>query len=276
MKIYKLISPAFLVAVLSACIFFASTLLSRAEGNAEQTSFAATISMDVKNKSLRSVLQEISKQSGYQIVVSDDLLEIPITGNFQGTSLTALLGRILKGTNVFILEDDRQKTITVLTSLSKKEDATAISMANEVLASGRYSLHDLQGVQKSLDKSLATYDDKIESSPGVSYQKLKGTQLQLDQKLSTSYGKHEIEGSPSVTYQQLLNIQANLNDTINRENSGVAAASGVIYTLASRSQDELDTFVLSYESKVEASPGVSYKELRANQLKLDQQLTAHN
>ena len=267
---------SFLLVTLIVGIFFVFTPLSRAESNAERTSLGATISMDVKNKSLRSVLKEISKQSGYQIVVSDNLLEIPITGKFQGTSLPVLLGRILKGTNVFILEDDRQKTITVLTSLSEQEDATAIFTGDPVLASGHNSLRDLQEVQAYLDKLLATYDNMIESSPGVSYLKLKGTQLQLDLKLNTSNGKQEIEGSPDVTYQQLLNTQASINETVNRENNSVTAASGISYTSASRSQGELDTYVSSYKSKIEAAPGVSYQELRANQLKLDQQLTAHN
>lgn len=274
MKINKQIMSSLLLTLICC---FSVTSLSWAQGNTEWKKFDDVISMDMKDKPLRSVLQDISKKTGFHIVVSDDLLDIPITGNFKDTTLAALLGRMLKGKNVFILEDDQLKLITVRTSLSEKGSVTTVFLEDNASASAEnYSLSELQDVRISLDKKFNEQGWKIESSPGISYQELVEIQRRIDQKLNTTNGKDEVEASPGVTYQELIDTQGELNSAISRKNSSVKAASGILYKEVNHVREELDNFILSDESSVESSPGVSYKKLLANQLKLDQQLTVRN
>ncbi|HFD33047.1 MAG TPA: hypothetical protein ENJ28_10145 [Gammaproteobacteria bacterium] len=274
MNIYKWLVFFFMVVLMGS---FSAVSISLAEGKAEGNNLDIAISMDIRGKPLRGVLEDISERTGYHVEVSDNLLDIPISGNFKNTTLTELLGRVLKGRNVFILEDNEAKLITVRTTLSEKEKVTTIFVENDTPASAEnYSLRDLQEVQKSLDKTFNDNDRKIESSPGVLYQEVVDTQQQLDQKLDTTNGKSEVEASPEITYQELLDTQGELNSRISKKNSGVKAASGVAYNKVSDVQKELDTQITSGESTIESSPGVSYKKLLVQQLKLDKQLAVRN
>lgn len=266
----------FLIFVLGCCFFVAVTLTYAGE-NSKGTNSEVVISMDIREKPLRVVLQDISELTGYQIKVSDDLLDIPISGIFTEATITNFLGRILKGRNIFILEDKLKKMITVRATLIKDEKLTAISMRNNPNLSGEtLSFNHLRQLQGSLNKIFENNNQKIESSPGISYQEMIETRRNLDQKINSDDGKIEVKSYPEMTYKNLVDTRNELDSMMSRKNNSVKDAAGGLYREIINVQNSLDKMILADENTVESSPGVFYRTLAASQLKLDNQLAAHN
>ena len=82
----------------------------------DRASTGPTITLDVQNKPLRSVLEEIAKTTGWKIKAPDKWMEKPITQTLNKVSMEEGLRFILKDAgveNLLLTYDENRKTITV-------------------------------------------------------------------------------------------------------------------------------------------------------------------
>ena len=73
----------------------------------------AVVSMDVADRPLGQVVRQIASQTGYDIVIFENWKKVQISGKFDNIPIEEFFRRALKGRNVFLTVDERQKKITV-------------------------------------------------------------------------------------------------------------------------------------------------------------------
>ncbi|MBM9602674.1 hypothetical protein [Desulfopila inferna] len=252
-------------------VFVCAFLLTVVEqGQAEELddeNLKLQISFDVKNESLRNVLQSISAETGYRIEVNKELLDIKVSGSFKDTTLTAIISRILKGNNVFIVEDNSKKLLSVRSIASAPNQSMEIFNVDQDEGSPGDLIIEVKLAQASLDKNILNNQDTIEASPGVSYRSFINSRDELDQYMVDN--ATQIMATSSGSYAELKETQDQLDQHIN--NGNVEASENFTHRELLVEQAELDTKISS-DNKVEASPGMSYQELKKIQAQLDKQL----
>ncbi len=224
----------------------------------------ARISMDIKNRPLKDILQTISEETGYTIEVNDDLLDTSVSGIFVDTDIVVIMSRILRKKNVFILENTEQRLITIRSSDMSKRKSSFISSST---GNSKSSAHSSQ---KSLDLKLSQSKDSIEVDPGVTYQDLLTNRENLEQHLANN--KETIETSPGVSYQDLLNAREKLDKSFQNDKNTIETSPGVSYQDFVKTQKKLDTHLSQNSAAVEISPGVSYQDLKDTRARLDKML----
>ena len=80
---------------------------------AEKTDHATLISIEANNESLKNVLEKISKNTGYRILLSEEWQEQPISIKLKNETLRVSISRLLKGLNYAITWDENRKMISL-------------------------------------------------------------------------------------------------------------------------------------------------------------------
>jgi len=257
--------------IFAVLVFVCAFLLTVVEqGQAEELddeNLKLQISFDVKNESLRNVLRSISAETGYRVEVNKDLLDIKVSGSFKDATLTAIISRILRGSNVFIIEDSSEKLLSVRSIASVKNESMEIfNLGRDEVPTGDL-LVDVKRVQSSLDENILNNQDTIEASPGISYRRLINSRKELDQYIVDN--ANQIMATSAGSYAELKETQDQLDQQIN--NGNVDASENSTYRELLVEQEKLDAKISS-DNTVEASPGMSYQELKKIQEQLDKQL----
>jgi hypothetical protein len=80
----------------------------------DMVSKAIVFSLDVKGKPLAKVLETISKATGYEITVNEELQKLPVTATLQNVTLREGLRRIIGPFNHVLLFNDAEKKIAIM------------------------------------------------------------------------------------------------------------------------------------------------------------------
>ncbi|MBW1982732.1 MAG: hypothetical protein JRJ12_16100, partial [Deltaproteobacteria bacterium] len=75
---------------------------------------ATRLTMSFAERPLIEVAREISEQTGYTIVLNEDLNEIPVTARFHQATVDEALRRVLAGFNYALIFEEDLKSISVI------------------------------------------------------------------------------------------------------------------------------------------------------------------
>lgn len=117
--------------VLCAGLLLANLAATPAWG-ADQSVAEATLTLDVRNEPLRSVLGKITKTTRWKIKVPDQWLDKPVTQTLQNATLEEGLKSVFNSAgveNLFLLYDEDIKTITLFDTESAQKQSAARSSA---------------------------------------------------------------------------------------------------------------------------------------------------
>jgi hypothetical protein len=163
------------------------------------------INIRIENKSFQSIIQEITKQSGYQIIVSEEFLKIPVTGIYQNTTLDNFLRRIFKEYNVSIIYDDFEQV------------AYVHPFGEKVAVSETFS----SGYQSQPSTELASNFEEIDPLSGIPLAILEKKQLDQIEELERINsnpnaidplsGMYVSEMNEKIAEQQMILQEANNN-----------------------------------------------------------------
>ena len=226
------------------------------------------ISISFSNQTLREVIRAISKKTGYRIEVDKSVLDIIINGNFQDCSLDKLMSRVLKGLNLFILQDETAKTLIIRSIKSTPRSNVVVFETEDI--DGSY-IRRTRTNQHELDSIIASSQDSIKAFPETTYQEAKEKQKILDQEIVSN--PELVKAEKTSSYQDLLQLRRELDKQLVTDPDSVQAAQGTSHKELVSNQRKLD-LSFSNSTHIEASPGVRYSTLLESQMKLDQQLTA--
>lgn len=186
-----------LLSVVIIFLLFAS-IINANEAAEEQ------ISIQAKETPFKEFIESVSEKSGYQIIVSEELLDMKISGNFYKMSIEQVFHRVFRKRNVFQIIDSDSKELFLFTSLNE---------SSKVYASSRPSRSKQPGVVLDLDK--------FEVHPGMTLGKLREMKTNLRNKIDS--GELSIRGDGPSDVGGAKQSRADITDkmTTNPEKIGL-------------------------------------------------------
>jgi len=130
------------------------------------------ISFELKDKALKSVVEEIYKQTGYVVVFDEKWSELPLSGQYTGVTVEEFFQRAFHKQNVSLSYDDTRKVVNLRffgESNIGKKNADTLAGGNE---SGAKVSEDIKVLHEAQRQELSTYLKDPESVDLVSGMKL--------------------------------------------------------------------------------------------------------
>jgi hypothetical protein len=185
---------------------FCLALIAATDGQARaaQQESELVVSVDAKQRPLKDIFFDISKQLSWTIIVDERLIDKPISGVYNNIEFRSFLKRALKGENLIVLYDERAKNINIR-SFSGDGKMVAIS-------SGPMPIPDmkkLQAIRKEEQKAYAKYisnPDSIEPLTGMTLGEIKALR-EKEQKAYQEYKSNPDSVEP-LTGKKLSEIKA--------------------------------------------------------------------
>jgi hypothetical protein len=126
------VSKIFLVVV---CMFLVLTASRSFGQKTNSLPEKLTISLDLRKKPLKSVAEEIFKQTGYKVIFDEKWNELPLSGQYTGITLDEFFRRSLRKQNITLFYDEKNH-VAMLRFFGDKDFG---NIKTELLASGNAS-----------------------------------------------------------------------------------------------------------------------------------------
>ncbi len=110
------------------------------------------LKIEATGRTLGEVVESIAKQSGYEILISEDLLNLEVKGSFHDKDIEKLFNRLLRGYNIFQILDTEKKELLVFTDIRNTKKV--------------YSFRDQQARTDNTDNKIKP-DNDMEVAPGI-------------------------------------------------------------------------------------------------------------
>jgi len=163
---------------------------SYAQSNVQKARGIPVVNIYGKNRLLREILWEVSKQSGYKIEIGESLLDQKVNGRYVDATIDNFFHRLLKGRDVFQVVDPDQKIIKIHSTARKNERALVVK-----------AVADNQG---SAEDRWA--DNGLDGEPDKTYENLIQAQAAVFKNYNPA--EHVLDGEPGKTTQDLLDEKA--------------------------------------------------------------------
>jgi len=163
-----------------------------------------------QNTVLKDVLGEIQKQTGYQVIVSDELSAIPVVGMYNDISIEDFLRRVFKKYNVSVIYDE------------KKQVAYVRSFGEDLKLKQTGAFHSVP--RDELLKETGADSSEIDPLSGISVAELKRMQMeQLEEMERLANDPDAVDPLGEVPLADLREKQAGQLDQLkNRQNDAEA------------------------------------------------------
>ncbi len=113
-----------------SCMLLLSGVPSQGTAHAGRTADGTgekLINVSSHGEQLQDILVKISNQTGYQVEISESLLDYKVTGRYENVALDSFLRRIFKGMNVFQVIDNDSRTVKIYSSLRGDEKTVVLA-----------------------------------------------------------------------------------------------------------------------------------------------------
>ncbi len=150
------------------CLALVAALVGQTQAAPQEAELV--VSVDAKQRPLKDVLAEISKQLSWKIAVDERLIDKPISGVYKNIEFKSFLKRALKGENLIVLYDEPAKNINIR-SFNGTSKMVAIEPDQNLPSEKK-----LQAIRKVEDRAYAKYisnPDSIEPLTGMTLGEIK-------------------------------------------------------------------------------------------------------
>ena len=184
------------------CLALVAAVVVQAQ--AAQQDAELVVSVDARQRPLKDLLTEISKQLSWTIIIDERLIDKPISGVYKDIEFKSFLKRALKGENLIVLYDEARKNINIR-SFSGTGKMVAIS-------SGPIPVPDkkkLQAIRKEEQRAYAKYisnPDSVEPLSGMTLGEIKALR-EKEQKAYQEYISNPDSVEP-LTGKKLSEVKA--------------------------------------------------------------------
>ncbi|MGD8520095.1 MAG: hypothetical protein PVF56_03030 [Desulfobacterales bacterium] len=149
-----------------------------------KSSFQEMITLNTENQPLAEVLEDVSRASGYELIIDENWDDLPITVKFDAIPLDQALKRILAKVNYAIIySSDRKVLIRIYEKDSTVYRHTDVSTINRKPHMPTYPREiDNSGSSNSLPTPASNVQDESKESDSVSRQPKVGDEESEDEK----------------------------------------------------------------------------------------------
>lgn len=177
--------------------------------NVQQKTEDAVVNISGGDRTLKVIIREVAVQSGYRIEISESLLEQKVSGKFVNTDIGVFFNRVLKGSDIFQIIDQENKTIKLFVTARSQDRILVVEVdSNDAVGSvGSYWL-----------------DSGLDGEPGKTNREL----LQARDEAFQHYNFREqvLDGEPGKTNQDLLDEQRAVFENYNPDTGALDGEPG--------------------------------------------------
>ncbi len=205
------------------------------------------LSVDATGKPFGEIINIIADQSGYNIRISEDLVNLEVKGKFQDSDIEKLFTRLLRGYNTFQIIDTGKKELLIFTDLRSNKPI--------------YSSQPLQKEDRSKLKLTAV---DIEISPGVNLAEVREKKKSFERKMQNNEVQVSMDES-GKTLSEARRIRAQIERDINDNSIVVAISPDLTLTDARKIKTEFQSSNEFSNLKPGEGSGITKSELAVKQ-----------
>ncbi len=179
----------------------------------------SAIELQLSGEPLKDAAAEVSKQTGYSIVIEKELAELSVSGVYHGVTIENFFQRVLKGKNISIISDDNKKTILVRFFGEKGLD-NLITISDDLLGAKNNSsdavdpldgqkLSEIKEIQSRYEAEVNRWKndpDAVDPLDGQKISEIKEIQTQYDTEVNRR--KNDPDAVDPLDGQKLSEIKA--------------------------------------------------------------------
>ncbi len=253
-SVQRFISSCRRAGVFTMLVFAATVLLVSTPGEAVNLNEKKVKIVTTQNTVLKDVLGDIHKQTGYQVVVSEELSTIPVVGVYDDISIEDFLRRVFKKYNVSVIYDEKKQVAYVRSfgeDLKQSQTGAYLSVPRDELLKGTevdpnetdplsgISLAELRRMQEEHLQEMerqANDPEAVDPLGGVPLADMKRNQQELDRQKADPATVDPLSGIP------LADLRKNQAEADRRANDpdAVDPLSGLPMSVLRKNQEELD------------------------------------
>jgi hypothetical protein len=173
----------------------------------------AVVSISGAGRSLKEIIQEVAAQSGYRIEISESLLDQQVTGKFVNTDIEIFFNRVLRGSDIFQIIDQGNKTIRLFVTARTQERILVVEAEHDDIVESYWLDSGLDGEPDKTNKELLQARDEVFQNYNFGEQILDGELEKTNQDLlderegifeNYNADTYELDGQPGQTTGDIL------------------------------------------------------------------------
>ncbi len=169
------------------------------------------LKIEATGRSLGEVVESIAKQSGYDILISEDLLDLEVKGSFHDKDIEKLFNRLLRGYNTFQIIDTEKRELLIFTDLRNTKKV--------------YSFRD-QPESRDNTEIKRRPDSDMEVAPGIKASQVREGRRLYQEDIRTNK-KKVLLGEGTIPLSDIKEGREQFRSSFNNGTSDIEVAPGV-------------------------------------------------